>query len=357
MVIVLSCYHPLKGFRVGTTENGKADLRVVSYSVDHLEYYPSDKKWHSIGFDFVSSRASRVVKDFVSIPCGRCVGCRMDYSRQWALRCMLELQYHESAYFVTLTYDDAHVPVSYYSDPDTGEALPSLTLRKSDFQKFMKRLRFHFSDCQIRFFAAGEYGSTTYRPHYHAIIFGLKLDDLVPYSRSAQGYSYYNSESLQRCWSIYDRELDSYDSLGYAVVGEVTFETAAYTARYVMKKLYGSEAEFYSTFSLEPPFTLMSRRPGIARQYFEDHPDLYESDFLNISTPKGGKKFKPPRYFDQLYDIEYPDKMEEIKKTRRKIAEYRTQMSLSKTDLSYLEYLQVQEDNFNARIKSLERKL
>lgn len=353
----MSCFHPLKGFRIGTTENGKADLKVTSYSVDHMEYYPDDKRWHQIDIDFVSPRASRVVRNYTELPCGKCVGCRMDYSRQWALRCMLELQYHDSAYFVTLTYDDLHVPQSLYGDLATGEAHPSLTLRKKDFQNFMKRLRFAHPDDNIRFFAAGEYGSKTWRPHYHAIIFGLHLDDLIPYSRSAQGYTYYNSESLQKAWSIYDKYTGTYTPLGFAVVGEVTYETAAYTARYVMKKLKGKEALLYDGMNMEHPFTLMSRKPGIARQYFDEHPDLYNFDYINLATQKGGKKFKPPRYYDQLFDLEHPEEMAEIKAIRRRTAENATAAALDKTDLSYLDYLQVKEDNFNARIKSLERKL
>ena len=139
-------------------------------------------------------------KEILQVPCGQCIGCRIDRSRQWANRCMLELQYHDSAYFVTLTYDDLHVPKAYYPDPDTGEAHQSLTLCKRDFQLWMKRLRKRFSDDKIRFFACGEYGGSTHRPHYHAIVFGLHLDDLVKYKTVQEGdgyYTYYNSDSLQ----------------------------------------------------------------------------------------------------------------------------------------------------------------
>lgn len=205
----------------------------------------------------------------ILVPCGKCVGCRLEYSRQWANRCMLELQYHDSAYFVTLTYDDYHVPRSYYADPETGEAQASLTLDKRDWQLFMKRLRKAHPDDKIRFFMCGEYGPNTFRPHYHAIIFGLHLDDLVPWSRSDQGYQYYRSESLERAWSV-KTTFDGIDGetcatplapIGYALVGEVTWETCAYTARYIMKKLNGPEAQFYSDFNLQPPFVLMSRKP------------------------------------------------------------------------------------------------
>ena len=104
---------------------------------------------------------------------------------------MLELQYHDSAYFVTLTYDDFHIPKAYYPDPETGEVHTSYTLCKRDFQLWMKRLRKKFSDDKIRFFACGEYGGQTKRPHYHAIVFGLHLNDLVKYKTVKEGDSYY----------------------------------------------------------------------------------------------------------------------------------------------------------------------
>ena len=179
-------------------------------------------------------------KEIVQVPCGQCIGCRIDRSRQWANRCMLELQYHDSAYFATLTYDDFHVPKAYYADPATGEAHQSLTLCKRDFQLWMKRLRKKFGDDKIRFFACGEYGGSTRRPHYHAILFGLHLDDLVKYKTVKEGdgyYTYYNSESFQSPWPY-----------GFAVIGQVTWESCAYVARYVTKKLTGEQADFYQKF-------------------------------------------------------------------------------------------------------------
>lgn len=330
----MACYHPLTAIINPncTTINGKKSLKIVPPLFD----------------------TSKVPEDLVmKIPCGQCIGCRMEYSRQWANRCMLELQYHDSAYFVTLTYDDKHIPKSYYPDPDTGEAFTSLTLNKRDFQLFMKRLRKRFSDDKIRFFMSGEYGTNTFRPHYHAILFGLHLDDLKLYKQSPQGFAYYNSESLQKCWS----DPDTGDPLGFAVVAEVTWETCAYTARYVMKKLTGKEAQFYSDFNIQPEFTLMSRKPGIARQYYEDHPDLYEHEFINVATDKGGKKFRPPRYFDKLYDLEHPEEMQEIKDIRKKMAVEAEKAKIQRTSLHPEHLLEVEERSFDRKIKSLRRPL
>lgn len=340
----MPCFHPLHALEVPgqKTVAGKPVYHILKY----LDPLYDD---------------SRCLK----LPCGKCVGCRLEYSRQWANRCMLELQYHDSAYFLTLTYDDYHVPRSYYSDPSTGEAMPSLTLCKRDWQLFMKRLRKAFPNDKLRFYMCGEYGDQTQRPHYHAIVFGLHLNDLVPFSRSVQGYQYYTSESVQRCWSARGviRSLDGSEDcvtplapIGYVVVGEVTWETCAYTARYIMKKLNGPEAQFYSDFNLEKPFVLMSRKPGIARQYYDDHPDIYEYDYINLSTDKGGRKVRPPRYYDKLFDLEQPEKLAEIKLIRRRQAEALEAARLAATTLHPEEYAELQERALVSRLSSLKRK-
>lgn len=357
----MACYHPLKAFPIGLTDAGKTKYKIVPFAVHHIEVQQNGT-FIPVSTDFLSPYARKNIVEFIQIPCGQCIGCRLEYSRQWANRCMLELEYHDSAYFVTLTYDDDHVPVSYYGDPDTGLATPSLTLRKRDFQLFMKRLRKAFPDDHIRFFASGEYGSQTFRPHYHAIIFGLHLDDLILYKKSPDNkFSYFNSASLQRCWSVIESRKNSTNPLavpiGFAVVAPVTWETCAYTARYVMKKLKGPEAVFYEEFNIEPPFTLMSRKPGIARQWYEDHPDCYDYEYINVSSEQGGRKFRPPKYFDSLLEIDDPDKLLELKETRRRMAEASKAAKLESTTMSYLELLQVEENNKMDKLKKLERSL
>lgn len=337
----MACYHPLKGFAVGNTDSGKVKYKITSYDVDHVELVNGN--WIPVSYTDRGMQAEAVVRSFIEIPCGKCIGCRLEYSRQWANRCMLELQYHDSAYFVTLTYDDFNIPVSYYPDPETGEAQKCYTLCKRDYQLWMKRLRKAFPDDKIRFFASGEYGSDTLRPHYHAIIFGLHLDDLTVYKQQ-RGYTYYNSPSLQRTWTN-----------GYAVVGAVTWETAAYVARYVMKKATGFLEREYELLNIEPEFSLMSRKPGIARQYFDDHPDLYDYEYINVSTPDGGRKFRPPRYYDKLFDVVDPDRMSEIKDVRKAKAIANTNARLDRTSLSYLEQLEVDELAAKDRLKKLRR--
>lgn len=356
----MPCYHPLKAFEIGKTADGKRKMKVTSYDVEVVYQMLPDGPWYCSGSDS-GIHAFRVCHNVVTVPCGQCIGCRLERSRQWANRCLLELQYHDSAYFVTLTYDEDHVPRSYYPDPDTGEVQPSLTLSKRDFQLFMKRLRKAFSDDRIRFFACGEYGPSTFRPHYHVILFGLHLTDLVPFSKSQQGFTYYTSQSLQRCWSVLTKDESNGCvtplALGYSLVTNVTWETCAYTARYITKKLSGPEAQFYTDFNIEPPWSLMSRRPGIGRQYYDDHPDLYEFEYINVSTPTGGRKFRPPKYFDKLYDVEYPEESAQLKAIRQKMAEEAKKAKLEKTSLSYLELLQVEENAKLDAVKKLKREL
>lgn len=338
----MSCYHPLSAVRSrhATDADGKNYFRIIPYA--------DEKKWNPEEWELLR------------VPCGKCIGCRLDYSRQWADRCMLELQYHDSAYFVTLTYDDAHVPTHWYPDPDTGDAFPSLSLDKRDLQLFLKRLRARTGQ-KIRFFGCGEYGTHTFRPHYHIILFGLQLDDLVPFGPSRQGYQYYTSDTITKAWSIYhhadsDNPCGTFEPLGFTLVGACTWETCAYTARYVTKKVNGPMADFYRKHNIVPEFAEMSRKPGIARQYYDEHKEtLYDYKTINISTEDGGRKIYPPRYYDKLFDVDFPEQMAEIKEVRKKLAAEKVKAVAAQHTYDELQYLGVQEENKQESIKALRR--
>lgn len=342
----MSCYHPLKGFPVGSHISGKPAYKIVPYTTDYLWKFKDDEVWHKGVGELNYNPKYSYSTEYVEIPCGKCIGCRLEYSRQWADRCMLEAQEHEQSYFVTLTYDDEHVPRSSYEIEDTGECGDTFTLCKRDFQLFMKRLRKNYKhDNKLRFFMCGEYGTHTLRPHYHVIIFGLKLDDLQFYKKSSQNFNYYNSEFLQKCWKK-----------GYVVITDVSWETCAYTARYVMKKANGQDKDFFELHNMEPEFVLMSRKPGIARNYFDEHKDdIYLTDEIIFSTSKGGKSSRPPRYFDQLFELERPDVFENIKEKRSAVAEALRASKMANTDLSYPELLEVEEHALQERTKALKR--
>lgn len=281
-----------------------------------------------------------------ALPCGKCIGCRLDYSKEWAIRCTLELQDYEpdTCWFVTLTYDDEHVPVSYYSELDYdfwikqglhvgsngrvwdlfgydvpieelfGVCTPlsrSLTLRPKDLQDFLKRVRdwqHRIYGNTIRFYACGEYGSSTARPHYHLIIYGLQL----------QPFGVSDWKSVQNGNTVYEcKELEKIWKMGNVIVGRCTYETCGYVARYMLKKKKGHYGEFYRKFNIVPEFTRMSLKPGIGQSYYDKYAkDIYQNDEIFIATEKRAIKSKPPRYFDIRAADEFPELLEQIKVER-----------------------------------------
>lgn len=354
----MSCYHPLKAFTVGYKPDGKKILKITGLDAHHIESR-GDGKWQPVCHEDITPGWTSCF-EYIEIPCGKCIGCRIDYSRQWANRCMLELQYHNEAWFVTLTYDEDHVPRSAYCiDESTGEAAEALTLCKRDLQLFFKRLRKAFPNDHIRYFCSGEYGDTSCRPHYHCIIFGLHLCDTVPDGKSDQGHQYFTSASLDRCWYAVPRSNPNLPAskIGIVKCAPVTWETCAYTARYVVKKVNGPMAEFYDEFNLEPEFAVMSRKPGIARQYFDEHKDyIYKYDQINVSTDTKGLTFRPPHYFDRLYDLDDPEASASVKEQRRIMAVALEEAKLAQTGLSRQELLEVEEAAFKDRVKLLKRR-
>lgn len=343
----MACYHPLKGFPIGKHASGKTQYLITSYDCNYLVKSDTDQ-WNPC-YDFIQSDFFRPrITDFIEIPCGHCIGCRLKYSSDWATRCMLELNYHDKASFITLTYDDEHLPIPNQIINTDGVVSdsPIHPLVKRDLQLFFKRLRKTFSEDKIRYFACGEYGSTSMRPHYHIILYGVDFsDDRKIFKTSKNGDFYYTSETLSTLWKN-----------GFHLITDVTYDTCAYTARYVTKKLNGPAADVYTYFNFPREFSVMSRRPGIGRQYYDDHStDIYRNQEIFISTEKGGKKLLPPRYYDKLYDIDYPEKMSEIKEKRRFIAEQNNLLKSSLTSLSYLDMLKSQEEYKIAQTKALKR--
>lgn len=351
----MSCKHPLKGWHIGYNDSGTNKYKITSFNVKYV--YKSlqfpDSPWME-SFDDLSPEMARnlaydVQSVYIEIPCGHCISCRLKYSRDWANRCMLEAQEHDHNYFITLTYDNEHLPPALECvAPETGEieVSPVHSLVKRDFQLFMKRLRKHYSDQKIRFFGCGEYGAESMRPHFHIIAFGLEIDDLVPKFKNEIGNQFYVSETIEKIWGK-----------GFAPVGECTWETCAYTARYVTKKLSGEGKAIYERYNYTPEFSLCSRKPGIARNYYDRHKaSIYRTDELIVSRGLDKSlRSKPPKYFDKLFDFEYPEEYNELREKRKAIAEENAKLKSSLTSLSYLEQLQVEEDNLIRRTEVLKR--
>lgn len=228
----------------------------------------------------------------IDLPCGQCIECKLERSRQWAVRIVHESQLHPENSFITLTYAPKNMPFNS-------------TLDLSDFQLFMKRLRKANSDRKIRFFHCGEYGEKKHRPHYHAIIFNLAFADQQHYKTSDAGNKLYTSATLEKIWG-----------LGFATVGPVTFETAAYCARYLMKKITGGPAENHY-YGRKPEYTTMSRRRGIGYEWYQKFKsDVYPSDEVVMR----GRAMKPPKFYDNILDTEHPDMLYTLKEARIKRA-------------------------------------
>jgi hypothetical protein len=273
----MPCFHPLHGFKS-----------------------PTSGKWLSI------HSTNNYKLEPLTIPCGKCTGCRTEYSRQWAIRIQHEQSLWPVSVFITLTYNDDHLPKK-------GN---STTLIKKDFQDFMKRLREPNESIgweppkPIRYYHCGEYGEQFGRPHYHAILFNTTFPDL----KQIQGKKDLKTSKI----------LDTIWGKGFTSVGAVTFESASYVAGYVQKKINGEQKD--SHYAIVDPetgeyfgqrqqeYSTMSRRPGIAGHWFAKHKDdVYPSDNIHIR----GREMRPPKYYDRLYEIEYPSDMEKIKENRK----------------------------------------
>lgn len=205
---------------------------------------------------------SKVASEKVPVPCGKCPLCKQRRVNQWVFRLMEEEKRCTSSYFVTLTYDTKHVPITENS---------FMTLRKSDFQNFMKRLRKLCPGSNIKYYAAGEYGSKTNRPHYHAIIFNCP-----------------DSALFQQAWT-----LDS-SPLGHVDVGTVTSDSVAYTLKYIDKSVWQRK---HTRDDRVPEFSLMSKGLGVS--YLSPAVVNYHRRNMSILylTKLSGHRVAMPRYY------------------------------------------------------------
>lgn len=285
----MSCFRPLQAYKSNSKRTEKGKSLIV--------FNPKDAG-HSY--------------EFIELPCGVCEGCRKDRAMSWALRCVHEASMFDNNCFITLTFDDANL--NQFGSLD-----------KRDFQLFMKRLRKKFKGMEkvegyeneypIRYFHCGEYGSNFDRPHHHACIFNFDFLDREIWSVHDDIRSYRSTE-LERLWPY-----------GYSLVGDVTFASALYIAKYITKKVYGDKARaHYANINKEtgemnglvPEYVTMSRRPGIGSKFFERYKnEIYVKDFI---THKG-QLYRPSTYYDKLLDKIDPKALQAIKKQRKEKAE------------------------------------
>lgn len=198
----------------------------------------------------------------LELPCGKCIGCVRGRSQAWALRCRHEAMMHERNSFLTLTFSDDKLPA--YSH-----------LEYADFQNFMKRLRRRLGDTRIRFFAAGEYGDRTHRPHFHALIFGEDFRS----GATVYKKGFWESPLVSKAWKN-----------GQALVGPLTSASAAYVAQYAMKKFRGDDVDRATGFVRE---TKLAMSQGIGRKWFE----LFHGDLAGDFAVMDNYQIPVPRYY------------------------------------------------------------
>lgn len=351
----MSCYYPLLRLEFTKRQKLKQDgtktnaAQIISYESADFE------KYSRIAEGLEQTEGIKVQR----IPCGKCIGCRLDYSKAWATRAMLEAQNWKENYFLTLTYDDEHKPYKAETfSKESGEIFTDPgywngTLDPTDIQLFMKRLRItwlrRYGAEDIRFMLCGEYGGQTKRPHYHAIMFNfpIRTESLKFYKYNGQHEALYTCEEIEEIWGK-----------GYVIIGEVTWSSCAYVARYVTKKIgLPANQEWYAMQGQEPEFLRVSRKPGIGRAYYEMNKEqLYKFDQLLMKKYNGEPiKVRPPKYYDKLYDLERPEEMEKIKKKREKMAKESEKRKRKQTTLGLKEQWQVEERALTAKTKSLKR--
>ena len=276
------CTHPNFGIRVLDAETGALTVKFVG-SVRKNKNLP----------DYILNHVGSNIGDYVLLPCGKCKECRISKAREWAIRLMHENQMHDKSCFLTLTYNDFYLPADN-------------SLHVDHVQKFLKSYRqeldLKHDHQKIRFYCCGEYGSKSFRPHYHLIVFG----DDFSYDRKEwslrHGYQYFRSDTLERLWPF-----------GFSVIGSVTNDSVMYVARYVTKKITGDLAEYYYD-GLKPEFATMSRRPGIAHDWLLKYSgDIYNYDKCFFK----GFEFKPPSYYDRIFSCLHPHEFQDLKDKRQ----------------------------------------
>lgn len=291
-------------------------------------YKPLTAYRNERGEVFFSELARNGSTQTIRLACGQCVGCRLERSRQWATRCLHEASLYPRNAFITLTYDDVNLPF------DRG-------LHYDHFQKFMKRLRKRMGAC--RFYMCGEYGPQEGRPHFHACLFGVDFDDKTQWKKTSAGSFLYRSKTLEELWPF-----------GFSSVGDVNFESAAYVARYIMKKITGDMAAIAYSYTdpetgevkqVVSEFCHMSLKPGIGAAWLEKYQsDVFPHDYVIVR----GKKVRPPKYYDRIFNRKDAYEMFLIKSDRELLGQ---SLRLDNTDarLAVKEKVAMARTNFYSR--------
>lgn len=311
------------------------------HDVDHVEEH-LDMKLHRIRSPEVSPYAVKSYHIFEEVPCGKCLGCTLDRALEWSNRCLMEMDQFpdEPRYFLTLTYDNEHLPVVYSPTDNAHHA----TLRYRDVQLFLKRLRKYYPNENIRFLCCGEYGGITLRPHYHMILIGHEFTDLIEFRYDERGYSLFKCPSLEKLWKN-----------GFVSVGTANKDSAGYVARYNMKSSQNAEVrELCELVGIEKPRLRGSRRPALGREFILSHAiEFLECGSVWISTESGGVRVALPRYGDKLLQ---DHELYAFYKANKRVSLEAKKTSIANTqDLEWYDFLQNQGLNKELQTKALKR--
>lgn len=310
-----------------------------------LGFYNYDKRKLEIIGDYKGSQLLNRIVDkhgkWMQIPCGHCINCRINRANDWKKRILKECEKYENNHFVTLTYDDFHLP-------------QNKSLNKRDVQLFIKKLRrfldFHGYDKKIKYFCSGEYGDISRRPHYHLILINCDLsfmDYKMEYIKNENNTNYYNSELIKKLWTDSNGE-----SLGNNIVARVVKESVAYTTKYTLKKQYGDNADIYEKFKIIPEFMICSK--GIGIDFLNENIDkLAKSGKMMVSDGVNYGTYEPlPKYFKKkIKEYSLVDYVN-LNLKNAVISEEMKNNIFDNTDKNFVDYNFVKEDILNSIYKN-----
>lgn len=335
----MPCYHPRERWQIDWNKNPEAATVLVKKTGELV-----GRSWIEYNIDQEYSRGiSR--KDCIVeyIPCKQCLGCRLEYSREWAIRQTAEAETWgpKMNWFLTLTQDDDHL---YYTEKGL---MPSVEPNRiSDFMKTLRKSAERKGWTGIRFYGTSEYGAKNGRPHYHINLFNCPAPNLWKLTEpkvSGSGFIYYQCPDIEKMWRR-----------GFITIAPFSTETAAYVARYVLKKAKNNTTNAgYKALGVLPEKPVMSRKPGIGYDYYTANSEkIYPADQINLGKFKNAR---PAAYYDRLFDELHHREMVDIKLQRKEKAIEAEKIRQTKSTLTKTESLEIAERNKSAQVQRLKR--
>lgn len=360
----MNCFTPM--VRYYCTEKSSEDEQVFQKIIPRSEVFErlnKNENYLSIIQDKNADLEAQGSKyRYQLIPCKHCWACQLKYSAEWATRLTWEAQRYEHKFYITLTYNEEHLPIyeqMKYIDKDgdvtiyENDGTWTGCLQPKDTKKFINTLRKFYERrglTDIKYFYCGEYGEQG-RPHYHMILLGAPLDINQFYD--------FHVDPVHKKLHWKSKEIDKWWGKGFADVAEVEWNSCAYVARYCMKKINTeNDTRYYAEQGKYKEFIRMSRRPGIGMRYYDENKEkIYKYDEVIQRTIKGNvSSFKPPKAFDKKFKEEFPEQWESIKASREAAAErnrqYRKELYKGISDL---EQLKMEAEKTQTKGKLLKR--